>query len=220
MICYTKVTIKLKISYIIINIVILVGDMGVGKSSLMSQYIKQEFPESPLPTIAIEFATKIIKIKEGGYVKAQIWDTAGQEKYKSITSHHYRKAVGALLVYDVTRKLTFENCINWYGELKKYTEKECVICIVGNKCDLVEGFPNRREVTTEEGRAFAKKNKTLFFETSARNNSNVTECFEELLQQIYNTRRKSPNHENLTESIVLKRKIIQKNQNNEEFICC
>ena len=61
--------------------------MGVGKSSLMSQYIKKEFPESPLPTIAIEFATKIIKIKEGGYVKAQIWDTAGQEKYKSITSH-------------------------------------------------------------------------------------------------------------------------------------
>ena len=100
MIYYIKVIIKNKNIYII-NIVILVGDMGVGKSSLMSQYIKQEFPESPLPTIAIEFATKIIKIKEGGYVKAQIWDTAGQEKYKSITSHHYRKAVGALLVYDV-----------------------------------------------------------------------------------------------------------------------
>ena len=88
--------------------------MGVGKSSLMSRCVEKEFPESPLPTIAIEFATKIIKIKEGGYVKAQIWDTAGQEKYKSITSHHYRKAVGALLVYDVTRRITFENCIKWY----------------------------------------------------------------------------------------------------------
>ena len=194
--------------------------MGVGKSSLMSQYIKQEFPESPLPTIAIEFATKIIKIKEGGYVKAQIWDTAGQEKYKSITSHHYRKAVGALLVYDVTRKLTFENCIKWYNELKMYTEKECVICIVGNKYDLIEGYPNRREVTIEEGKAFAKKNRTLFFETSARNNNNVTECFEELLQQIYNTRRRSPSHENLTESIVLKKKIIQKNEKVEDNICC
>ena len=81
--------------------------MGVGKSSILSQYIKQVFPESPLPTIAIEFATKLIKIKEGGYIKAQIWDTAGQEKYKSITSHHYRKAVGALLVYDITRRNTF-----------------------------------------------------------------------------------------------------------------
>jgi len=197
--------------------------MGVGKSSLMSRYIKKEFPESPLPTIAIEFATKIIKIKEGGYVKAQIWDTAGQEKYKSITSHHYRKAVGALLVYDVTKRLTFENCIKWYNELKIYTEKECVICIVGNKCDLIDGNPIRREVTTEEGRNFAKKNKTLFFETSARNNDNVTECFEELLQQIYNTRRKIQGGENLTESIVLKRKMIQKkeiNNNNDESICC
>ena len=181
--------------------------MGVGKSSLMSQYIKKEFPESPLPTIAIEFATKIIKIKEGGYVKAQIWDTAGQEKYKSITSHHYRKAVGALLVYDVTRRITFENCIKWYKELKVFTDQECVICIVGNKLDLIEGNPNRREVSIEEGKNFAKKNKTLFFETSAKSNNNVVECFEELLQQIYNTRRKNPGTENLTESIVLKRKI-------------
>jgi Rab family protein len=194
--------------------------MGVGKSSLLSQYIKKEFPESPLPTIAIEFATKIIKIKEGGYVKAQIWDTAGQEKYKSITSHHYRKAVGALLVYDVTRKLTFENCIKWYNELKINTEKECVICIVGNKCDLIEENPKRREVSIEEGREFARKNKTLFFEISAKNNNNVVECFEELLQQIYNTRRKMPNNQDLTESIVLKKKIIQKYDNNNESFCC
>ena len=194
--------------------------MGVGKSSLMSQYIKKEFPESPLPTIAIEFATKIIKIKEGGYVKAQIWDTAGQEKYKSITSHHYRKAVGALLVYDVTRRITFDNCLKWYKELKVFTDQECVICIVGNKLDLIEGNPNRREVSIEEGKNFAKKNKTLFFETSAKSNNNVVECFEELLQQIYNTRRKNPGTENLTESIVLKKKIIQKHEANEDSLCC
>ena len=171
--------------------------MGVGKSSLMSRYIKKEFPESPLPTIAIEFATKIIKIKEGGYVKAQIWDTAGQEKYKSITSHHYRKAVGALLVYDVTRRITFENCIKWYKELKVFTDQDCVICIVGNKTD---------ENYLEKSRG--------------SKNSNVVECFEELLQQIYNTRRKNPGNENLTESIVLKRKIIQKHEINENSLCC
>ena len=187
--------------------------MGVGKSSLMSQYIKKEFPESPLPTIAIEFATKIIKIKEGGYVKAQIWDTAGQEKYKSITSHHYRKAVGALLVYDVTRRITFDNCLKWYKELKVFTDQECVI-------DLIEGNPKRREVTYEEGKNFAKQNKTLFFETSAKKNSNVVECFEELLQQIYNTRRKNPGNENLTESIVLKKKILQKHEISENSLCC
>ena len=192
--------------------------MGVGKSSLMSQYIKKEFPESPLPTIAIEFATKIIKIKEGGYVKAQIWDTAGQEKYKSITSHHYRKAVGALLVYDVTRRITFENCIKWYKELKVFTDQDCVICIVGNKCDLIEGNPKRREVSKEEGKNFARQNKTLFFETSAKKNSNVVECFEELLQQIYNTRRKNPDSENLTESTLLKKQILKKHEVNENSL--
>ena len=194
--------------------------MGVGKSSLMSQYIKKEFPESPLPTIAIEFATKIVKIKEGGYIKAQIWDTAGQEKYKSITSHHYRKAVGALLVYDVTRKVTFDDCIKWYNDLKNFTEKECVICIVGNKCDIVDDNPKRREVSREEGKEFAKKNKTLFFEASAKNNNNVTECFEELLQQIYNTRRKNPGNDNLTESVVLKKKIVKKENDNNDNSCC
>ena len=194
--------------------------MGVGKSSLMSQYIKKEFPESPLPTIAIEFATKIVKIKEGGYIKAQIWDTAGQEKYKSITSHHYRKAVGALLVYDVTRRITFDDCIKWYTELKNFTEKDCVICIVANKCDVVYDNPKRREVSFEEGEEFARKNKTLFFETSAKNNDNVTECFEELLQQIYNTRRKNPGNDNLTESVILKRKILNKNNENSDGICC
>ena len=194
--------------------------MGVGKSSLMSQYIKKEFPESPLPTIAIEFATKIIKIKEGEYVKVQIWDTASQEKYKSITSHHYRKAVGVLLVYDVTRRITFENCIKWYKELKVFTDQDCVICIVGNKCDLIEGNPKRREVSKEEGKNFARQNKTLFFETSAKKNSNVVECFEELLQQIYNTRRKNPGSENLTESIVLKKQILKKHEVNENSLCC
>lgn len=193
--------------------------MGVGKSSIMSRYIKGNFPESPLPTIAIEFATKTIQIKEGGCVKAQIWDTAGEEKYKSITSHHYRKAVGALLVYDVTRRMTFEDCIKWYTEIRNYTEKECIICIVGNKCDIVVENPNRREVSTEEAFEFARKNQTLFFETSAKSNNNITECFEELLQQIYNKRRTNPRRENLTESMVLNRAMIKKNDDTSGFCC-
>jgi len=207
--------------FISLYIVILVGDMGVGKSSILSQYIKKEFPESPLPTIAIEFATKIIKIKEGGYVKAQIWDTAGQEKYKSITSHHYRKAVGALLVFDVTRKSTFENCIKWHNELRNYTDQNCVICLVANKCDIIKDNKDLREVSTQEGKSFAKNNKTLYFETSAKNNDNISECFEELLQKIYNVRRKMPHTENLTESVVLKKKIIESNPNNtNNDLCC
>jgi Rab family protein len=191
--------------------------MGVGKSSILSQYIKQVFPESPLPTIAIEFATKTIKIKEGGYIKAQIWDTAGQEKYKSITSHHYRKAVGALLVYDITRRNTFENCIKWYNELRKFTERNCIVCLVGNKTDILENNENKREIYYEEAMEFAKKYNMLFFETSAKNNSNVDNCFEELLQQIYNEKRKSGKGQ-LLDSIIIKKGDIKKQ--NDDSICC
>ena len=91
---------------------------------------------------------------------------------------------------------------------------------MGNKLDLIDGNPNRREVTKEEGKNFARQNKTLFFETSAKKNSNVVECFEELLQQIYNTRRKNPGSENLTESIVLKKQILKKHEVNENSLCC
>ena len=191
--------------------------MGVGKSSILSQYIKQVFPESPLPTIAIEFATKTIKIKEGGYIKAQIWDTAGQEKYKSITSHHYRKAVGALLVYDITRRNTFENCIKWYNELRKFTERNCIVCLVGNKTDILENNENKREIYYEEAMEFAKKHNMLFFETSAKNNSNVDNCFEELLQQIYNEKRKSGKGQ-LLDSIIIKKGDIK--IQNDDSICC
>ena len=146
------------------NIVILVGDMGVGKTSLISQYIKNIFPENPLPTIAIEFSTKIIQINSFTNIKMQIWDTTGQEKYKSITSHHYRKAVGALLVYDVTRHSSFENCVKWLSEIRNYTDKDCVICLIGNKIDLLENKKNKREVPRTEAENFAKRNRIIFFE--------------------------------------------------------
>ena len=164
--------------------------MGVGKSSLLSKYVKGIFPVSPIPTIAIEFATKIVQIKEGGYIKAQIWDTAGQEKYKAITSHHYRKAVGALVVYDVTKRSTFDDVMKWYSDLRNIAEKECIIALVGNKVDLLDRNNRRREVSYEEGKKLAEENNMLFYEASALTSVKVNDCFEDLLQEIYNERRK------------------------------
>ena len=172
--------------------IIIIGDTSVGKTALLSKYLKGIFPTSPLSTVATDFATKIIQIKEGGYIKAQIWDTAGEEKYKSITYHHYKKSVGGLIVYDITKRSTFENVKNWYNDLIYKAEKGCIIALIGNKLDLVEKNGKKREVSKEEAQSYAEDNHMLFYETSAYNGNNINDIFEELMQTIYTERRKIP----------------------------
>ena len=144
---------------------------------------------APAPTIAIEFATKIIQIKEGGYIKAQIWDSAGQERYKAIVAGHYRRAAGALIVYDVTRKSTFDHVTNWLKNIKEMAEKNCITYLVGNKIDLLDLNEKNREVSIEEAQKYANENSLKFYEASALTNVRINDCFEDLLQEIYNERR-------------------------------
>jgi len=182
----------IKLQYNHLYKIIIIGDTSVGKTALLSKYLKGVFPTSPLSTVATEFATKIIQIKEGGYIKAQIWDTAGQEKYKSITFHHYKKSVGGLIVYDITKRSSYDNVKNWYNDLTTLGEKGCIIALVGNKLDLIERNERKREVSKSEAQAYADENHMLFFETSAYNGNNINDIFEELLQTIYTERRKIP----------------------------
>ena len=172
--------------------IILIGDTNVGKTSIISKYLTGVFPQpqNSIPTIAAEFATKIIQIKEGGYIKAQIWDTAGQERYKSITYHHYRKSAGGLIVYDITKRSSFDNISTWLNDLRQLADKECIIALIGNKLDIVQNNEKKREVTKEEAQSFAYLNHLLFYETSAYNDENINDIFEEILQNIYNERRK------------------------------
>ena len=144
----------------------------------------------PAPTIAIEFATKIIQIKEGGYIKAQIWDSAGQERYKAIVAGHYRRAAGALIVFDVTKKSTFEHATNWLKNINEMAEKNCISYLIGNKADLIEGNESLREVSVEEAQKYAKENGLKYYESSALTGMKINDCFEDLLQEIYNERRK------------------------------
>ena len=197
--------------------IVIIGDSGVGKTSLISKYVKGIFPPSPLPTIAIEFATKIIQIKEGGYIKAQIWDTAGQERYKSITSHHYKKAIGGLIVYDITRRTTYDHVYQWLCDLKDNAEKGVISTLIGNKKDLLERNNRKREVTENEARDLAKKNNMLFYETSAFNNENVTDAFEDLLQRIYTERRKISN---IQKNYGINLKTNVNSSNNKDYFCC
>ena len=183
---------KIETKYDHLYKIIIIGDTSVGKTALLSKYLKGVFPTSPLSTVATEFATKIIQIKEGGYIKAQIWDTAGEEKYKSITYHHYKKSVGGLIVYDITKKSSFDNVKNWYNDLITKAEKGCIIALIGNKLDLVQRNERKREVSREEAQSYAEDNHMLFYETSAYNGNNINDIFEELMQTIYTERRKIP----------------------------
>lgn len=165
---------------------VLVGDATVGKTHLLSRYIKGTLPKAPTATIGVEFATRTVPLAVGGTVKAQIWDTAGQERYRAITSAHYRRAVGALLVYDVTKQASFQNCLKWMEELRQNAEPDIVIMLVGNKVDLVEKDPSARQVYYDAAAEFARQHGLLFSESSAVTSYNVKHIFEHLLQEIYN----------------------------------
>uniref|UniRef100_G3PIW9 Ras-related protein Rab-25 n=1 Tax=Gasterosteus aculeatus aculeatus TaxID=481459 RepID=G3PIW9_GASAC len=130
--------------------VVLIGDSGVGKSNLLSRFTRNEFNLESKSTIGVEFATRSIQV-EGKTVKAQIWDTAGQERYRAITSAYYRGAVGALLVYDIAKHLTYENAERWLKELQDHADSNIVIMLVGNKSDL----RHLRAVPTDEAKALA-----------------------------------------------------------------
>ncbi|XP_052693923.1 ras-related protein Rab-11B-like [Crassostrea angulata] len=161
--------------------VVLVGDSGVGKTNLLSRFTRNEFNAESKTTIGVEFATRNVQIR-GKTVRAQIWDTAGQERYRAITSVYYRGAVGALVLYDITKPATFENLDKWISELKEHADPCVCIMIVGNKTDL----RSQRVVSTEEGRLLAEKYRYSFIETSALDASNVGEAFNNLLVDIFN----------------------------------
>ncbi|CAD5334060.1 unnamed protein product [Arabidopsis thaliana] len=160
--------------------VVLIGDSGVGKSNLLSRFTKNEFSLESKSTIGVEFATRSLNVDDK-VIKAQIWDTAGQERYRAITSAYYRGAVGALLVYDVTRHSTFENVETWLKELRNHTDPNIVVMLVGNKSDL----RHLVAVQTEDAKSFAEKESLYFMETSALEATNVENAFAEVLTQIH-----------------------------------
>lgn len=169
--------------------VMIVGDTNVGKTLLWNQYIKgvSKVPiDQPVSTSGVEFAVRTVPLAMGGVVKAVIWDTAGDEDQLGFTTAHYRRAVGALLLYDITRYATFHSCTRWLEELRRHAEPNIDIVLVGNKRDLVDEDPRRREVATDVGMHFARQNRIMFGETSASTSQNVREVFQRLLQEIYN----------------------------------
>jgi len=165
--------------------IVLIGDSAVGKTNLLSRFVQNEFSLETKATLGVEFACKSV-VADNKTIKVQVWDTAGQERYKAITSAYYRGAVGALLVYDITRMNSFENIAKWLSELRDHTSQELVVMLIGNKSDL----QNLRSVSTGEAEAFARENDLYFMETSALNNKNVEGAFNDLIGSIYQVLKK------------------------------
>ena len=159
--------------------ILILGDSGVGKSSLFLRYTKNEFNQDMRSTIGVEFGLKFLKI-ENFQLKIQIWDTAGMERYRSITNAYYKGAKGVIIVYDICRKKSFDNVDNWIEDFKSKADEDAVILLIGNKSDLNE----QREVSIEEAELKAQKNKYGFMETSAKDNNNVEKAFETLFEEI------------------------------------
>ncbi|WVZ17593.1 hypothetical protein V8G54_010575 [Vigna mungo] len=159
--------------------VVVIGDSAVGKTQILSRFAKNEFCLDSKSTIGVEFQTKTVTIN-AKLIKAQIWDTAGQERYRAVTSAYYRGALGAMLVYDITKRQSFDHVARWLEELRAHADSSIVIMLVGNKADLVE----QRMVPTEDAVEFAEDQGLFFSETSALSGDNVESAFLKLLEEI------------------------------------
>jgi len=159
--------------------ILLIGDSGVGKSSLLLRFAENEFCDTFTSTIGVDFKVKTIEIGERT-VKLQIWDTAGQERFRTITSSYYRGAHGILVVFDVTNPETFTNVQKWLTEVERYALEGVTKVLVGNKCDL----ESLRKVSRQEAQEFADQLGLIYLETSAKSASNVTEVFTQMSQAI------------------------------------
>lgn len=151
----------------------MVGDSGVGKTSVVLRYTKNLFHEEFLNSIGVDFKSKDIHI-DGRKIKLQIWDTAGQERFRTITTSYYRGAHAIVIVFDLTRRDTYEHIKGWMNDINKFAKVDCLKFLIGNKADLT----NECQIKYEEARLLASQINATYFQVSAKKNENIDEFFE------------------------------------------
>ncbi|XP_057458278.1 ras-related protein RHN1-like isoform X2 [Lotus japonicus] len=185
---------------------VLLGDMGTGKTSLALRFVKGQFYPNQEPTVGAAFFTQILSLSEAT-VKFDIWDTAGQERYHSLAPMYYRGAAAAIVVYDISSIDTFVQAKKWVQELQRHGNQKLVMALAANKSDLEP----KREVETEEGEKFAQENGMFYMETSAKTAENINELFYEIAKR-------------LARALPLKPSGISLNNDNQDrgrnFFCC
>ncbi|XP_058780531.1 ras-related protein RHN1-like isoform X1 [Vicia villosa] len=185
---------------------VLLGDMGTGKTSLALRFVKGQFYQNQEPTIGAAFFTQILSLSEAT-VKFDIWDTAGQERYHSLAPMYYRGAAAAIVVYDISSIDTFVRAKKWVQELQRHGSPKSVMALVANKCDLEP----KREVETEEGDQFAKENGMFYMETSAKTAENINELFYEIGRRLAKAFPSKPTGINLKSEV---------QDGGRKFFCC
>jgi len=160
--------------------VVLLGDSGVGKSSIAMRYVNNTFSEAFEVTIGGGYLQQVIRLKDNISLKLDIWDTGGQERFRALLQLYYREADAALICYDVTSDKSMDSCEYWVNELKS-REEHCLLCLVGNKIDMPQG---ERRVENKKAEAFAAAHGMLWLETSAKTGQNVDKLFERLANDI------------------------------------
>ena len=194
--------------------VVLLGDGGVGKTCIISRYISGTFDENSATTNGASYCSKNVNYEKlGKNLLLDIWDTAGQEKYKALTKFFYKDAAVCILVYDITRKETFDNLKNfWYTQLKENSGSNVVLGVAGNKCDLYES----EDVKESEARQFAEEIGAIFELTSAQNNTGINELFFEVGNKYLDPNFKpskdedNPDNKDDKKKIVLKKDDVKK----------
>lgn len=158
---------------------VLLGESSVGKTSIVSRFVNQQFTDLQDSTIGAAYFSKLSMIKGENY-RLEIWDTAGQERYHSLAPMYYRGAKGAIVVFDITSANSFEKAKSWISELKLTANMNVQITLVGNKTDL----QHRRQVLSDTAKNFAEQEELTYIETSAKNNINIDDIFNETVTNI------------------------------------
>jgi small GTP-binding protein len=173
--------------------ILLLGDSSVGKTCLLPRYVEDTFPENIMSTIGLDYRCKMVSSKGGKKIKLQIWDTAGQDRFRAITQNYYKRADGVVLIYDVTNENTFNNIQIWVNQIKENANQNVQIALVGNKIDS-----EKRVVTLEQGKELSERYNTLFYEVSAKKNEGVSFLFENLSDYLYNNSLQKEKEKNIS----------------------
>ena len=193
--------------------ILLIGDLGVGKSCVILRYIEDDFPLNIMSSIGVDFKSKQIEIDDR-LIKMQIWDTAGHEKFRTITTSYYKSAHAIIILYDITEQASFEHIKNWMVEIDKFAKQGVLKVIVGNKKDLED----KRQVSKESAESLAEKYGVKYMEVSAKDNINIDELFLDTVKTLLEKHLKQKSNDipmqTSNNNVVLNRKPIKKKK------CC